>query len=336
MTDTNRIDLDDLDVSDDADDEPDASRGDWFWQGEGDPDAEPDEPDYDPAESGVSRQLEADAEPVDSPGTTDIDTGEDADSDAVADADADGDAVADADADGDADTDAAVSAEGDADADGAAESHAAVDDDRGAIPRVPRENDDSPVGVPSDAGGAGSGAGPSDAARRQSGGESTTGGSSGDSDAAPGTPEGRNAEVGTNEARKAVEAGEAEAKGPHGGGADDMTMAIAYNAMTQLSDPQLTVAKAREWADWIGIVGEVEAPVINQFQREHAVDADFFNGTGTGPAERLANIGETSMFYADRMVLVGTPADEWIAEEAGWEFIPFETAAEKADWERET
>jgi len=320
MTDTNRIDLDELDVSDDADDELDASRGDWFWQGEGDPDAEPDEPDYNPAESGVSRQMEADAEPVDSTGT------------AGADVDGD-DAVADSGAsDADADADAT------ANADEETTSHAAVDDERGAIPRVPRENDDSPVGVPSDAGGAGSGAGPAEALHASTGGEAAAGESAGggDTDAARGTPEGRNPEVGTNEARKAVEAGQAEAQGPHGGGADDMTMAISYNAMTQLSEPQLTVAKAREWADWIGIVGEVEAPVINQFQRQHAVDADFFNGTGTGPAERLANIGETSMFYAERMVLVGTPEDGWIAEEAGWEFIPFDTAAAKADWQRET
>ncbi|MGZ0746918.1 DUF7124 domain-containing protein [Haloparvum sp. AD34] len=327
MTDTNRIDLDELSGSDDADDEPDASRGDWFWQGDGDPDAEPDEPEYDPAESGVSRRMAADVDQIDSTGTTDGDAGGDA-----ADADADSDTGA-ADAAAEADADAADDATDDDTA-----SHAAVDDDRGAIPRVPRENDDSPVGVPSDAGGAGPGAGPSEAARRQSGGGSAgAGGGAVDdgADAAPGTPEGRNPEVGTNEARKAVEAGQAEAQGPHGGGVDDMTMAISYNAMTQLSDPQLTVAKAREWADWIGIVGEVKAPVINQFQRENTVDADFFNGTGTGPAERLANIGETSMFYAERMVLVGTPEDEWIAEEAGWEFIPFESAAEKADWQRE-
>lgn len=329
MTDTNRIDLDELSGSDDADDEPDASRGDWFWQGDGDPDAEPDEPEYDPAESGVSRRMTADADQIDSTGTTGDDASDDAGDAASDDA---GDAASDDAGDADAGSDA------DATADEGTTSPAAADDDRGAIPRVPRENDDSPVGVPSDAGGAGPGAGPSEAARMQSGSGSTAAGGGAvddDAGAAPGTPEGRNADVGTNEARKAVEAGEAEAKGPHGGGADDMTMAISYNAMTQLSDPQLTVAKAREWADWIGIVGEVKAPVINQFQRENTVDADFFNGTGTGPAERLANIGETSMFYAERMVLVGTPEDEWIAEEAGWEFIPFETAAEKADWQRE-
>ena len=301
MTDTDRIDLDEL-ADDATDDEPDARRGDWFWQGEGDPDAEPDEPDRDPAESGVSRLMEAEAERS---------SATDADAD-------DGDpGVADDDADA---------------GDGA-------DDDAAAIPRVPRENADKPVGVPSGVGGAGAGAGPGSAMSPDDTPPARAGPAaraSAEHGAAAAPADGPNHDAGTNAARKAVAAGAAEAKGPHGGGADDMTMALSFRAMSQLSDPQLTVAKAREWADWVGIVGEVEAPVINKFQREHRVDADFFNGTGTGPAERLANVGETSMFYAKRMVLVGTEADRWIAEEAGWEFVPFGTAAEKAGWDHET
>ncbi|GAB3412628.1 hypothetical protein GCM10027435_05570 [Haloparvum alkalitolerans] len=312
MTDTDRIDLDEL-TDDATDDEPDARRGDWFWQGEGDPDAEPDAPERDPAESGVSRLMEQEAEAEQSPAT---------------DPDADGD---------DPDTDDPGAAGDDADPDAAgddADSGATDDaDEAAAIPRVPRENADKPVGVPSGVGGAGAGAGPGSAMSTDEATEATESTESGDGSA---PADGPNHEAGTNAARKAVAAGAAEAKGPHGGGADDMTMALSFRAMSQLSDPQLTVAKAREWADWVGIVGEVEAPVINKFQREHRVDADFFNGTGTGPAERLANVGETSMFYAKRMVLVGTEADRWIAEEAGWEFVPFETAAEKAGWDHET
>ncbi|MFT4885236.1 MAG: hypothetical protein ACI8U4_002758 [Natronomonas sp.] len=184
-----------------------------------------------------------------------------------------------ADAEAGTDTDA-----GDADAD---------TDDDGPVPRVPRENEDKPAGVPTESGGSGAGATVSNAP----------------DDAEP------------------------MAEGPHGGGVDDMTMALTYNAVTELADPQLVVVSAREWADWVGIVGDVSAPVITKFQREHGIDADFFNGTGTGPAERLADIGKTSMFYAERLAVVGTPEDEWIAEEAGWEFVPLETAAEKADWD---
>jgi hypothetical protein len=168
-------------------------------------------------------------------------------------------------------------------------------DEDGPVPRVPREDEDKPAGVPSESGGSGAGA--------------TVSGAPDDA--------------------------EPMAEGPHGGGVDDMTMALTYNAVTELVEPQLVVVSAREWADWVGIVGDVSAPVITKFQREHGIDADFFNGTGTGPAERLADIGETSMFYAERLAVVGTPEDEWIAEESGWEFVPLETAAEKADWDLE-
>ncbi|WP_096391341.1 DUF7124 domain-containing protein [Halopenitus persicus] len=167
--------------------------------------------------------------------------------------------------------------------------------DDGPIPRVPRKNESKPAGVPIESGGSGAGATVSNAP----------------DDAEP------------------------MAEGPHGGGVDDMTMAVTYNAISELADPQLVLVSAREWADWVGIVGDVNAPVITKFQREHGIDADFFNGTGTGPAERLADIGTTSMFYAERLAVVGTPADEWIAEEAGWEFVPLETAAEKAGWDLE-
>ncbi|PAU85246.1 hypothetical protein CK500_00850 [Halorubrum salipaludis] len=191
---------------------------------------------------------------------------------------------------GSPDTDSVAADSPDSDA---ADSDAADDSPSGAIPRVPRENDDKPAGVPTDRGGSGAGATVSEAP----------------DDARP------------------------MGGGPHGGGTDEMTMALTYNALTALADPRLVVASAREWADWIGIVGDVSAPVITRFQRDHGVDADFFNGTGDGPAERLAEVDETSMFHAERLAVVGTPDDEWIAEAAGWEFVPLETAAEKAGWD---
>ncbi|KYH27892.1 hypothetical protein HAPAU_05670 [Halalkalicoccus paucihalophilus] len=163
-------------------------------------------------------------------------------------------------------------------------------------PHVPHENRDKPVGLPEDRGGAG-GTSAREAAA--------------DSEANGGAP---------------------EASGPHGGGADDMTMALTYEAAKRLADPGLVLAGAT-FADWIGIVGEVDAHVITTFQRKKGIDADFFNGTGTGPGERLAEITEMSMFFAERMVVLGCAGEEWIAEEAGWEFLDIETAAEKAGWE---
>ncbi len=162
-------------------------------------------------------------------------------------------------------------------------------------PHVPQETRDKPVGLPEEQGGAG----------------------------------GASAhEAGAEEQRASAP----EPSGPHGGGADAMTLAFSYEAVKRLADPGVVVAGAT-FADWVGIVGEVDAHVINSFQRSHGVDADFFNGTGTGPAERLAEITEMSMFYAERMVVLGCAGEEWIAERAGWEFLDIETAAKKAGWE---
>ncbi|KAA9398065.1 hypothetical protein Har1130_05650 [Haloarcula sp. CBA1130] len=171
------------------------------------------------------------------------------------------------------------------------------------VPHVPRENKNKPVGIPTDSGGAG-------------------GAAATDSDPASNVAE-----------DPAAGEESVDASGPHGGGIDDMTMAVTYDAARQLADPQLVFREARGWADWVGIVGDVEAFVINKYQRDHGIDADFFSGAGQEPAERLADINEHSMFYAERMVLVGRPDDEPIAERTGWEFIPLADAAEKAGWE---
>jgi hypothetical protein len=119
----------------------------------------------------------------------------------------------------------------------------------------------------------------------------------------------------------------------HDADVDDMTMAITYKAVQRLEDPSGALNEARGWTDWIGIVGKVPTPQINKFQREHQVDADFFNGSGTGPGERLASIDRNSMFFAERMVVVGVAGeDEPIAATADWEFVALSDAAEKAGW----
>jgi hypothetical protein len=183
------------------------------------------------------------------------------------------------------------------------------DPDHAATPRVPRQGDDKPVGIPIEGGGAGS----SPAADRPA--------------AEGGVPEDDDGGTAAEPRREATGAA------PHGEDADDMTMALTYRAATRLTHPASAFADAEGWADWIGIVGRVETPVINRFQRQNGVDADFFSGTGTGPGERLAEIGPRSMFYAKRMVVVGVEGeDERVAAEADWEFVPLTEAAEKADW----
>lgn len=177
-----------------------------------------------------------------------------------------------------------------------------IDSTDTTIPRVPRENDDKPVGIPVEQGGAG-------------------GTSTEEHDGS--TPE-------TDGARLRP-----AASGPHGGGVDDMTIAFTYEAAKRFSKPQHVFEDARRWADWIGIIGYTEAHVLNTFQRRNHLDLDFFNGTGTGPGERLAEINEQSMFFAERMVVVGCDNEIEIAETANWEFVPLQEATTKADWELE-
>ncbi|WP_435185890.1 DUF7124 domain-containing protein [Halobellus sp. EA9] len=172
------------------------------------------------------------------------------------------------------------------------------------VPHVPRSDKDKPVGIPKEGGGAGGAAG----------GESSAADGA-DADAASGS--------------------DAENAGPHGRGVDEMTLALTYEAATALANPSGAFADANRWADWIGIVGGVPAHVLNKFQRDHHLDLDFFNGSGMEPAERLADIDENSMFYAERLVLVGREGEEGIAERANWEFLPLSEAAEKAGWDHE-
>ncbi|WP_306053145.1 DUF7124 domain-containing protein [Natronococcus wangiae] len=188
------------------------------------------------------------------------------------------------------------------------ETDADTDPSSQPAPHVPRANRGGPVGIPTQSGGAGAG----DSSEPE------------ETMAEPEEP--------TAEPRPAGSA----AEGPHGGGVDDMTIAFTYRAVRRLAAPAAVFADASSWADWIGIVGDVETHAITKFQRTHAVDADFFTGSGTSPGERLREIDRTSMFYAERMVVIGLEGDDAIADAADWEFVPLETAAEKAGWDLES
>ena len=298
-----RIDLDD--VAEPKSEEEQPNPGDWLWKGEGSPDDEPDAPEYE------------------------VDIG--------------------------------------ADDFGA---------DDAATPRIPRENDDKPVGVPVESGGAG-GAAASDQEQPTGGvppsaysGDGEDGGSvegdqpkavwsdaaaqhGADPDAAkPGTPDSGGSDpaaartaAGNNhsrgeeweDAKPVQQSSSTPGAASHGSAPTrtaDMTMAFSYRAIRRLANVHAALADAENWTDYLGIVGDVDATVINKYQRDNVLDLDFFNGSGTGPAERLAAVGPNSMFYAERMVLVGVDEREqaW-AEEADWEFTPLSTAAEEAGWE---
>ncbi|WP_070365533.1 DUF7124 domain-containing protein [Halodesulfurarchaeum formicicum] len=112
-----------------------------------------------------------------------------------------------------------------------------------------------------------------------------------------------------------------------------LTTAFTLNALASTADPAAVVDDARNWSDWVGVVGTVDSPTMNTFLRRNGVDIDFFNGAN-GPAERLARVAQSgSTFHSDRLVLVGVPGEEGFAPEDGWEFEPLEPTAEEAGWE---
>jgi hypothetical protein len=193
---------------------------------------------------------------------------------------------------GDADGDPATSSSDEGDDDSPAPTLSGSTSTHSPTPRVPRESDGKPVGIPQASGGGG----------------------------------------GTAAKDRQEEPGEAPYGDPYGDTTADMTMAFTYEALKRLEHLHASLADAESWSDYVGLVGEVPAHVINKFQRDQMLDFDFFNGAGTGPGERLAEVDQHSMFYAERMVVVGLDDERWIADEGGWEFVPLPEAAAKSDW----
>jgi hypothetical protein len=295
---TDRVDLDSLDVGDgEADDNDGPRRGDWFWHGEGDPANESVEEPTDGIDGGDGGDGDPDSDRIgpDASDPSDLNDGE-----------------------------ASARPEG-VSGDSSASASEPGASASSPVPHVPRENESKPVGIPVGGGGAG---GTSARAAAEAGGSDE--GSSPEAASEPdgeeaSTNEGATAGTGSSGAGTAVSATTTSA----------MTMAFSYGAVKRLASPVLVMANAGEWTDWIGVVGNVDAYVINKFVREEGLDIDFFNGAGTSPTERLAEISTNpnSMFAAERTVLVGVDADRPIADRTDWEFVPLEEAADAAGWE---
>ena len=115
------------------------------------------------------------------------------------------------------------------------------------------------------------------------------------------------------------------------GGSTDMTLAFELKALKALADPNDVFNNARQWTEYVGVVSEKPTYVVTNFTRKHRVRQDFFSGP-RGVAESLENVAD--QFDTDRHVFIGTSEDDAaIAEEAGWEYLPLEQAAEAAEWE---
>lgn len=114
---------------------------------------------------------------------------------------------------------------------------------------------------------------------------------------------------------------------------NDLTTAFTLAALKKLDNPAGVVSEARSWSDWVGVVGNVDAPTMNTFLRRNTVDIDFFNGAGSAE-NRLQRISaDASAFHSNRLVLVGTAEQTEMAAVEGWEFQDLEETAAEAGWD---
>ncbi|MEF8772543.1 DUF7124 domain-containing protein [Halodesulfurarchaeum sp.] len=153
--------------------------------------------------------------------------------------------------------------------------------------------------------------------------------SSGSGSPMPGVPE-------TKGPKPAVESGGESCEAPEHDDEEEetheLTTAFTVDALTHLENPAHVVSEARAWSDWIGVVGDVDAPTMNTFLRRKEIDIDFFNGAA-GPQDRLARVArEGSAFHSDRLVLVGVQGQEELTTDQDWEFEELESTAAEAGW----
>lgn len=115
-----------------------------------------------------------------------------------------------------------------------------------------------------------------------------------------------------------------------GDGRNEMTLLIALSALNRLGDPAEAVAAARTWSENVGVVSNLPADAVRETLDSESVDCDFISSSG-GKTGSLAAIRQR--FPTDRHVFVGTDeTDRRTAEALGWEYLPVEEAAEKAEW----
>ncbi|EMA59280.1 DUF7124 domain-containing protein [Halorubrum lipolyticum] len=109
----------------------------------------------------------------------------------------------------------------------------------------------------------------------------------------------------------------------------EVTLVFSLGAARRLADPQRAIADAREWSRHVGIVAN-DADAVDRFVREAGVENDYalrnWDKWGT-----LGDIHEGT--DAPRAVFVGTGAgNRRVATHVGFEYLPIDEAAEKADW----
>ena len=113
-------------------------------------------------------------------------------------------------------------------------------------------------------------------------------------------------------------------------GRGEMTLVVTLSAVRRLADPSEAIADAGEWSERVGVVSDSSSERAEDVLDANDVEYDFLSATGK-TAGSLAAIRQR--FRTERHVLVGTSdAERQTAQALGWEYLPVEEAAEKADW----
>lgn len=90
-----------------------------------------------------------------------------------------------------------------------------------------------------------------------------------------------------------------------------------------------TVTDARRWSRYVGVVADDPHLVASSVQK-HGLHQDF----ELGVFDKQSTLSKLKWEAdTDRYVFVGTSKENRaVADHVGWEYIPVEEAAEKADW----
>lgn len=109
-----------------------------------------------------------------------------------------------------------------------------------------------------------------------------------------------------------------------------MTLAFEVEALEVLKDPKAVFEDAHRWSTYVGVISNQMAYQIVNYLRDNGIyNEDFFSR-----ADKEKSLKQISRRTdTERHVFIGISAeDERIAEEAGWEYLSVQRAAEKADW----
>lgn len=115
-----------------------------------------------------------------------------------------------------------------------------------------------------------------------------------------------------------------------GGGRGELTLVIALAALEQLARPAEAIAEARSWSEYVGVASDQPAESTKAFLDTNDVDPDFVSASGQ-KAGSLAAFRQ--QFPTERHVFVGaSETDRQTAQALGWEYVPIDEGAEKAEW----